>query len=304
MELDVGTAVFVYTWIIGIRNDAEQREHHVGITLTHGAIAFGNEMQTIATLRTSLGRDDVGSRDSLGDIIHNGDMLPAAAALVFLNGLPHKQRNIFCLQIQIFQNIIIYGLYTVRPVGIAIVGFTLMQEDALDDTLLLGNPGEFDESGIRITMILGCEILHPVWLLLQIRLIGTLIEEVNASATHCHSDGSHLDAIRQVIYHFSAKVIHRSQACAWTCLRWNSRMPLSFFPSSFFIIHGIHCHESWIHSCSVDVFNGGIALHIRLSEAEINLKIGVWAYTPPFPPITSLCSHREAQSHEKRCYNC
>ena len=304
MKLDISTAVFIYTWIIGIGNDTEQRKHHVGITLTHGAIASCNEMQAITTLRTPFGRNNMSCRNGLGDIINNSDMLPATAALIFLNGLTHKQRNIFCLQIQIFQNIIIYGLYTVRPVGISIVGFTLMQKDALDDTLLLGNPGKLDESGIRITMILGCEILHPVWLLLQVSLIGTLIEEVNASTTHRHGDGSHLDAIRQVIYHFSAKVIHRTQASAWSYLRWNGSIPLSFFPSSFFIIHGIHSHESWIHSCSVDVFNGGIALHIRLSETEINLKIGVWAYTPPFPPITSLCSHREAQSHEKRCYNC
>ena len=287
MKLDVGTAFFIYTRIVGIWDDTEQRKHHVGITLTHGAIAFCNEMQTITTLRTPFRRNDMSCRNGLGDIINDSDMLPATAALIFLNGLTHEQRNIFCLQIQIFQNIIIYGLYTVRPVGIAIVGFTLMQEDALDNTLLLGNLAQLNESGIRITMILGCEILHPVWLLLQVSLTGTLIEEVNASATHRHGDGSHLDAIRQVIYHFSAKVIHRTQACAWSCLWWNSRMPLSLLPSCFFIIHGIHRHESWINSCSVNVFNGSIALHVRLSEAEINLKI--WVY----------CSRNFRQSHEQ-----
>ena len=266
MELDVGTAVFIHTRIVGIRNDTEQREHHVGITLTHGAIAFGDEMQSIATLRTSLGRDDVGSRDGLGDIIHNGDMLPAAAALVFLNGFAHEQRYIFCLQVQLFQNIVIHDLHTVRPVGIAIVGFTLMQQDTLDNALLLGNLGKFDESGVWIAVILGSEVLHPVGLLLQVRLTGTLVEEVDAGTAHRHGDGSHLDAVWQVIHHLSSEIIYRSKASVWSCLRRNGSMPLSFFPSSLFIIHGIHCHESWIHTCSVDVFDGGITLHIRLSE--------------------------------------
>ena len=292
--------VFVHTRIVGIRNDAEQREHHVGITLTHGAIAFGNEMQSIATLRTSLGRDDVGSRDSLGDIIHNGDMLPAAAALVFLNSFSHEQRYIFCLQVQLFQNIVIHGLHPVRPVGITIVGFSLMQQDTLDDTLLLSYLGKLDESGVWIAVILRCEVLHPVGLLLQIRLIGTLVEKVDAGTAHSHGDGSHLDAVWQVIHHLSSEIIYRSEASVWSCLRRDSGMPLSLFPSCLLIIHGIHSHESWIYSCPVDVFNGGIALHVRLSETEINLKIRIGAY---IAPITCLCPHRKAQIHEKRCDN-
>ena len=47
----------------------------------------------------------------------------------------HEQRYIFCLQVQLFQNIVIHGLHTVRPVGIAIVGFTLMQQDTLDNVM-------------------------------------------------------------------------------------------------------------------------------------------------------------------------
>ena len=44
------------------------------------------------------------------------------------------------------------------------------------------------------------------------------------------------------------------------------------------------------------VFDGGISLHVRLSETEINLKIRIGAY---IAPITCLCPHRKAQIHEK-----
>ena len=48
------------------------------------------------------------------------------------------------------------------------------------------------------------------------------------------------------------------------------------------------------------VFDGGISLHVRLSETEINLKIRIGAY---IAPITCLCPHRKAQIHEKKCDN-
>ena len=35
-----------------------------------------------------------------------------------------------------------------------------------------------------------------------------------------------------------------------------------FLLSGIDIAVGIHCHESWIHTCSVDVFDGGITLHV------------------------------------------
>ena len=198
---------------------------------------------------------------------------------------------------QLFQNIVIHGLHTVRPVGIAIVGFSLMQQDSLDDTLLLGNLGKLDESGVWIAVILGSEVLHPVGLLLQVSLIGTLIEEVNASATHSHGDGSHLDAVGQIVHHLSSEIIYRSEASGWSCLRRDSSMPLSLFPSCLLIIHGIHCHESWIHSCSVDVFNGGITLHVRLSKAEINLKVRVGLILRLRPVF--LCHHRHREAHHQ-----
>ena len=65
-------------------------------------------------------------------------MCPAFSAHILLYGFAYEQRNVFCLQIQILQDVVINSLYTVRPVGIAVIGFALMQEDALDNTLLLG----------------------------------------------------------------------------------------------------------------------------------------------------------------------
>ena len=90
------------------------------------------------------------------------------------------------------------GIHTVRPVDITIVGLTLVKEDSLDDTLFLGNLCQFDETSIGIAVVAGSEVLHPVWLFLQVSFIGTLVEEVDAGTAHSHGDGSHPDAVRQV----------------------------------------------------------------------------------------------------------
>ena len=217
-------------------------------------------------------------------------MCPAFSAHILLYGFAYEQRYVFCLQIQILQDVVINSLYSVRPVGIAVVGFALMQEDALDNTLLLGYFCQFYQSGVWISVVLGCKVLHPVGLFLEISLIGTLIEEVDAGSAHGHGDGSHLDAVWQVIHHLSSEIVNRSQSCRGSCLWRHGGVPLSLLPSRLFIIHGIHSLESRVHARSVDVFDSRISFHVRLSEAEINLKIRIRL----FLNLTArfLCHHR------------
>ena len=61
----------------------------------------------------------MGCRNGLGNIINDGDMCPAFSAHILLYGFAYEQRYVFCLQIQILQDVVINSLYTVRPVGIA-----------------------------------------------------------------------------------------------------------------------------------------------------------------------------------------
>ena len=52
-------------------------------------------------------------------------------------------------------------------------------------------------------------------------------------------------------------------------------MPETHGPACLRIIQGVHCQESWVYSRLVLRFDGSISFHVRLSEAEINLKVRV-----------------------------
>ena len=54
MELYISSAVLIYTRIVAVWNDSLQGEHHVCIALAHGAVAFCDEVETVATLWTAL----------------------------------------------------------------------------------------------------------------------------------------------------------------------------------------------------------------------------------------------------------
>ena len=60
-------------------------------------------------------------------------------------------------------------------------------------------------------------------------------------------------------------------------------MPLSLFPSQLGIIHRSHRHESRAHSLHVLLLITSITLHIRLSETEINLEVGIGTVGHSYP---------------------
>ena len=190
-----------------------------------------------------------------------------------------------------------------------------MQQDALDNTTLLCYLSQLDKTTVRITTILLGIIAEPVGSIgiIQISLILILIEEVDAGTTHGYGNRTHFHFFRKIIHHLSAEIIYYRQTGVRTSLRRNGCMPFSFCPSGIGIIERIHRHESRVNSRLVLRFDGGITLHVRLAEAEINLKVGVGSRSlgmpvalavPHFYLFPGLCRHLEAQNHKKRCDNC
>ena len=72
-------------------------------------------------------------RQCADDVVHRG----TDTLLLGMNHFAGQQRYLFGLQSQVFQQVVIHPLHLLRPVTVARIRFSLMQQDALDDTLLL-----------------------------------------------------------------------------------------------------------------------------------------------------------------------
>ena len=86
-----------------------------------------------------------------------------------------QKGNIFGIEVQILAEVVVNLLYTLWPLGIIRVGFSLMDENALDDAVLLGNACHINESLVGIAIVLVDNILHPVALVVDILLVVVFV---------------------------------------------------------------------------------------------------------------------------------
>ena len=112
----------------------QQKESFLGIPHSQFSVSFCREMQIIFCGRTARRRNHVRSRNRLRQRI---DYLIHACTSAILVGMHHfsrQQGNIFCLKIQIPQQILIDSLYFLRPLFITGIRLALMQEDTFNHT--------------------------------------------------------------------------------------------------------------------------------------------------------------------------
>ena len=100
---------------------------------------------------------------------------PAHTVLLFIFKFSGKKRNLFRIEIEILAEIVVDLLDSFRPERILRVGFTLMHEDTLDYTVLLGDLCHLDKSCIRIAAVLLDDGLHPVTFIVDVFLVIDLV---------------------------------------------------------------------------------------------------------------------------------
>ena len=212
-------------------------------------------------------------RNYLGQLVDDGVMGCTTASHLLAYHLSRIKRNIVGIQSEVGKQVLIYFLHLRRPILLTCIGLALEHEHSLDYSLLLGNLGQFDETGVWIVVVVLGHILHPLWLLLKIRSIVLLVEEFDSATTNGDINHSHLDILRQTLHHLPAEIVGGCQTSVGATKGRNGSVPLSLFPSQLGIIHRSHRHESRVHSLHVLLLITGITLHIRLSETEVNVEI-------------------------------
>ena len=65
------------------------------------------------------------------------------------------------LQLEVAAEVVVYLLHHASPLRIASVGLTLVHEDTLDNTVLLGLLGQRDQTLVGVVVVGGEHALHP-----------------------------------------------------------------------------------------------------------------------------------------------
>ena len=150
-----------------------------------------------------------------------------------------------------------------------------MQKDSLNNTLLLCLLRHCHQHIIGVVIIFLTIVLEPISLLLNV--IGTLvlIEEVDRCSTDSYINNTYLYTLRQILHHRTTKVIGRSQSCTITTEWRISRIPLSLLSIGRRHINSSHHHKTGVNKLAVCCLDSCITFHIRLSKAQIDVKIRV-----------------------------
>ena len=162
----------------------------------------------------------------------------------------------------------------VRPIAVALVGFTLMEDDALDDAVFLGLLGHINQSLVRIATIIIDDVLEPAGLGRHIALVKRRIERHDTAARNGHNHDADLDLRVELFDKRAAEVIRRAKTTMIVRQRRNRVVPRAQLPSLEIVDCRKHL-ESRIDRLVLRL-DSTLALHVGLAEGEIDVKIGIW----------------------------
>ena len=255
---------------------AHQLEHLLAIAGSQLTIARGIEVQFVRTIGASRRRDDMCRVDGLGqflDLFHTAD---ADTLTVGLYHLTNKQWGLLRLQLQVTQHVVINLLYHTSPLGVASVGLALVHQHTLDDTILLSLLGQCDESFIGVIVVGGQHGNHPSWCLLHVVLDAVGQETLDVNTANGHVDDANADILRQRLDHRATKPVGRCQTRIRAAEWGRGFAPLPHLAASLRIVNGWHEQETGTRTGDVLCLRLGCSLHVRLSEAEEDVEIGIY----------------------------
>ncbi len=255
---------------------AEQPEHRGRIAAAELAVARGVEVQQVEVDVAAAGADHVGLRDGARHRVDDGIHRRADAAAVAVDHFAHQQGHDLAAQVEVTQDIVIDALELHRPVLLAGVGLALVHQDALDHAVLLRLFGERDQAAVGIVVIGGEHPLHPSGgAVLHVIVDAVRQEGLDVAAADGDVDDAHLDIVRKVLHQRPAEVVGGREAGAGTAERRDGGVPLALLAPHLGEIDGRHHLEAVAHALEVLRLNAGVALHVGLSEAEVDVEIGV-----------------------------
>ena len=171
-----------------------------------------------------------------------------------------------------------------------------MQQDTLDDTYLLGFLGHLNDAAVRVATIMTLSQCCPplVGIIFHFLFIQILVEHLDGTATHGNGNDTNL-LISQFSHHRTTEIVGRTKLAIRTDNRTFGLIPIaqSTFGTGIVEITGSQHLEPLVNVTHILGLPLGIALHVRLSEADVDIEIGI-----------NICvslreAGRQAQEHHK-----
>ena len=201
----------------------------------------------------------------------------ADASAVGVHHLAYKQRHYLALEAEVAKQVVIHLLELTWPGRIAGVGLALVDEDALNDADLLGLASHLHEAVVRLVVVGGEHPFHPVRCAFGDIAVDTVWQEgLDVAAADGDVDHADLDVLGQVCNQRAAEVVRRGEAGALAAKRRNGGVPFALYAAQLIIVGGCEHHEALVHALEVARLDLGVALHIGLAEAEVDVEVRVW----------------------------
>ena len=185
-----------------------------GVAIAHHSVAHSREVPGVcAVTGTTLGGDDMRSGNGLRHLCHYGIVCVTRTSLILAQGLADEERNVLGLQAEVCEHVVIDFLDHGRPVGVAIIGTTLMQQDAFDDSDLLCLLCHVDKSLIRVAAIVLFGKNGPPLVGVVGEFLGVLVlvEHLDRTATHGDSHHTHFHLFGQSSHEGASKIVRRAK---------------------------------------------------------------------------------------------
>ena len=218
----------------------------------------------------------MGRVDGLGqllDLFHTAD---ADSLAIGLYHLADEQWGLLRLQLQVAQHVVVHLLYHTSPLGVASIGFTLVHQHTFDDTVLLGLLGQCDETLIGVVVVGGQHGNHPARGLLHVAFDAVGQETLDVDTADGYMDDTYTDILRQGLDHRTAEPVGRCQTGIRTTEWGRGLAPLTHLTASLWIVDSRHEQETGTWTGDVLCLGLGCSLHVRLSEAEEDVEIGIY----------------------------
>ena len=255
--------------------DAPDVQHLVGIAAAQLPVAFGREVQEVEVLRATVGGDGVGGGNDAvqgvdGDIVGRADA--AAVGRHYLSG---EQRHVLGFQVQVFEQAFIDGFHVLGPLRVGVVGLSLVQQDAGNHALSLGDFAHFHQTLVRMSAVGRQHGFHPFR-----RGSGILVDAlfhvaVDADSADSHVHHAHLMVLGEILQQRAAEVIYGSETGGFPAQGRQGLVPLAHLAALVREVHGGQVQETLAHAYGVDGLDAGVPLHVGLAEAEENVELGI-----------------------------
>jgi len=256
---------------------AQDGKHLQSVAGAEFTISGGSEVEVVRAAGAAVRSNVIGRggrpRQVGDDLVH----ARARPLLILWHQAAGEQRHFLGLEVEILEQAVVDIFHFVGPLLVIGIGFALVQQDAFDDPIVLGQLRHRDEMLVRIATVDADDVGHPPGRCRRIMLKRILLEQLDFAASNRNVHDANLDARRQVGNQCAAEIIRWAESCRGPAERRSGGIPVALRSLLLWKIYGGENFEAIVHPGLVLFFYARKSLHIGLAETQKDPEVRVLA---------------------------